>query len=201
MPDIMKMKPKESDGVDSVIIVDGVPVVGTDRYTTSLVDPWHFSTDPDPHLLTDPESDPDPDFSWTLVIIVDGVPVVGTDRYHQRCGSVTFWRGSGSSAPYHWHTVGFGIGSGSFRRLYVSANMPHWDVFSKSQVLILDWLIGTVPCLSELQFAKQSGISFGPVFMNFQSFCLGISLNNFCIDKELQVNRYRSEFGAVLMPL
>jgi hypothetical protein len=32
MPDIMKMKPKESDGVDSVIIVDGVPVVGTDRY-------------------------------------------------------------------------------------------------------------------------------------------------------------------------
>lgn len=31
MPDIMKMKPKESDGVDSVIIVDGVPVVGTDR--------------------------------------------------------------------------------------------------------------------------------------------------------------------------
>jgi hypothetical protein len=39
MPDIMKMKPKESDGVDSVIIVDGVPVVGTDRYTTSLVDP------------------------------------------------------------------------------------------------------------------------------------------------------------------
>jgi hypothetical protein len=34
MPDIMKMKPKESDGVDSVIIVDGVPVVGTDRYCT-----------------------------------------------------------------------------------------------------------------------------------------------------------------------
>ncbi len=32
MPDIMKMKPKESDGVDSVIIVDGVPVVGSDRY-------------------------------------------------------------------------------------------------------------------------------------------------------------------------
>jgi hypothetical protein len=31
MPDIMKLKPKESDGVDSVIIVDGVPVVGTDR--------------------------------------------------------------------------------------------------------------------------------------------------------------------------
>ena len=31
MPDVMKMKPKESDGVDSVIIVDGVPVVGTDR--------------------------------------------------------------------------------------------------------------------------------------------------------------------------
>jgi hypothetical protein len=40
MPDIMKMKPKESDGVDSVIIVDGVPVVGTDRYgTTSVLDP------------------------------------------------------------------------------------------------------------------------------------------------------------------
>jgi hypothetical protein len=35
MPDIMKMKPKESDGVDSVIIVDGVPVVGTDRYYRS----------------------------------------------------------------------------------------------------------------------------------------------------------------------
>lgn len=31
MPDIMRLKPKESDGVDSVIIVDGVPVVGTDR--------------------------------------------------------------------------------------------------------------------------------------------------------------------------
>jgi hypothetical protein len=36
MPDIMKMKPKESDGVDSVIIVDGVPVVGTDRYRQRL---------------------------------------------------------------------------------------------------------------------------------------------------------------------
>jgi len=31
MPEIMKQKPKESDGVDSVIVVDGVPVVGTDR--------------------------------------------------------------------------------------------------------------------------------------------------------------------------
>jgi len=31
MPDIMKMKPNESDGVDSVIVIDNVPVVGGDR--------------------------------------------------------------------------------------------------------------------------------------------------------------------------
>jgi len=31
MPDIMRQRPKESDGVDSVIIVDGVPKVGSDR--------------------------------------------------------------------------------------------------------------------------------------------------------------------------
>jgi len=31
MPEIMRQKPRESDGVDSVIVVDGVPVVGTDR--------------------------------------------------------------------------------------------------------------------------------------------------------------------------
>jgi hypothetical protein len=85
MPDIMKMKPKESDGVDSVIIVDGVPVVGTDRYGTTS------STDPDPRVHTT-------DFRNRIriqifrgsVIIVDGVPVVGTDRYHQCCVSVTF---------------------------------------------------------------------------------------------------------------
>jgi len=31
MPEIMKQRPRESDGVDSVIVVDGVPVVGSDR--------------------------------------------------------------------------------------------------------------------------------------------------------------------------
>merc|ERR1719310_1756183 len=31
MPDIMKMRPKETDGVESVIVVDGVPVVGGER--------------------------------------------------------------------------------------------------------------------------------------------------------------------------
>jgi len=31
MPEIMRTKPKESDGVDSVIVVDGVPCVGADR--------------------------------------------------------------------------------------------------------------------------------------------------------------------------
>jgi len=31
MPEIMRQKPKESDGVDSVIVVDGVPCVGADR--------------------------------------------------------------------------------------------------------------------------------------------------------------------------
>jgi len=31
MPEIMRMKPKESDGVDSVIVVDNVPIVGGDR--------------------------------------------------------------------------------------------------------------------------------------------------------------------------
>ena len=29
MPDLLKTKPRESDGVDSVIIVDGIPVVGS----------------------------------------------------------------------------------------------------------------------------------------------------------------------------
>ena len=31
MPDLMPNRPKESDGVDSVIVVDGVPCVGSDR--------------------------------------------------------------------------------------------------------------------------------------------------------------------------
>ena len=31
MPEIMRQKPRESDGVDAVIVVDGVPVVGADR--------------------------------------------------------------------------------------------------------------------------------------------------------------------------
>jgi len=31
MPEIMRMRPKETDGVESVIVVDGVPVVGGDR--------------------------------------------------------------------------------------------------------------------------------------------------------------------------
>ena len=31
MPDLMCQRPKESDGVDSVIVVDGVPAVGADR--------------------------------------------------------------------------------------------------------------------------------------------------------------------------
>ena len=31
MPEIMKNRPKETDGVESVIVVDGVPVVGGDR--------------------------------------------------------------------------------------------------------------------------------------------------------------------------
>ena len=31
MPDLMAQKPKESDGVDSVVVVDGVPVVGPER--------------------------------------------------------------------------------------------------------------------------------------------------------------------------
>lgn len=31
MPDLLKQKPKESDGVDNVIIVDGIPVVGPER--------------------------------------------------------------------------------------------------------------------------------------------------------------------------
>ena len=31
MPDVLRQKPRESDGVDSVIVVDGVPVVGADR--------------------------------------------------------------------------------------------------------------------------------------------------------------------------
>ena len=31
MPDLLKQRPKESDGVDSVIIVDGIPEVGPDR--------------------------------------------------------------------------------------------------------------------------------------------------------------------------
>lgn len=31
MPDIMKLRPKETDGVESVVVVDGVPVVGGDR--------------------------------------------------------------------------------------------------------------------------------------------------------------------------
>ncbi len=54
--------------VDSVIIVDCVPVVGTDRFTISLVDPWHFSrygsrSAAPYHWITDPESISDPDFS------------------------------------------------------------------------------------------------------------------------------------------
>ena len=31
MSDLMCQRPKESDGVDSVIVVDGVPAVGADR--------------------------------------------------------------------------------------------------------------------------------------------------------------------------
>jgi translation initiation factor 3 subunit B len=31
MPDLMQVMPKESDGVDSVVVVDGVPVVGAER--------------------------------------------------------------------------------------------------------------------------------------------------------------------------
>ena len=31
MPEVMRQKPKETDGVESVIVVDGVPVVGGDR--------------------------------------------------------------------------------------------------------------------------------------------------------------------------
>merc|ERR1712117_82921 len=31
MPDLMQQRPKESDGVDSVIVVDGIPVVGSER--------------------------------------------------------------------------------------------------------------------------------------------------------------------------
>ena len=31
MPDLIRQRPKESDGVDSVIIVDGIPVVGAER--------------------------------------------------------------------------------------------------------------------------------------------------------------------------
>ena len=32
MPDLLKLQPKESDGVDSVIIVDGIPVVDSSRF-------------------------------------------------------------------------------------------------------------------------------------------------------------------------
>ena len=31
MPDLMQQKPKESDGVDSVVVVDGIPAVGPER--------------------------------------------------------------------------------------------------------------------------------------------------------------------------
>ena len=31
MPELMKSKPKESDNVDSVIVVDGVPMAGGDK--------------------------------------------------------------------------------------------------------------------------------------------------------------------------
>ena len=31
MPEVMRQKPKETDGVESVIVVDGVPIVGGDR--------------------------------------------------------------------------------------------------------------------------------------------------------------------------
>jgi hypothetical protein len=31
MPDLLRQRPKESDGVDNVIIVDGIPCVGTER--------------------------------------------------------------------------------------------------------------------------------------------------------------------------
>ncbi len=116
MPDIMKMKPKESDGVDSVIIVDGVPVVGTDRYPTSLVDPSHFGTDPDPRLRTTDLGSGIRSGSWFFV-----------DSCHNR------WRRSGCRhrqvSPELWIreilaririrgsvplTYGSGIGSGSW---------------------------------------------------------------------------------------
>lgn len=32
MPDLLRQRPKESDGVDNVIIVDGIPVVGAERF-------------------------------------------------------------------------------------------------------------------------------------------------------------------------
>ena len=31
MGDVLKTRPRATDGVDSVIVVDGVPAVGTDR--------------------------------------------------------------------------------------------------------------------------------------------------------------------------
>ena len=34
MGDVLKTRPRATDGVDSVIVVDGVPSVGTDRYYT-----------------------------------------------------------------------------------------------------------------------------------------------------------------------
>lgn len=31
MPDLLRQRPKESDGVDNVVIVDGIPCVGAER--------------------------------------------------------------------------------------------------------------------------------------------------------------------------
>lgn len=31
MPDLLSRRPKESDGVDNVVVVDGIPVVGAER--------------------------------------------------------------------------------------------------------------------------------------------------------------------------
>jgi len=31
MPDLLSKRPKESDGVDNVVVVDGIPIVGSER--------------------------------------------------------------------------------------------------------------------------------------------------------------------------
>jgi translation initiation factor 3 subunit B len=31
MPDLLSKRPKESDGVDNVVVVDGIPIVGAER--------------------------------------------------------------------------------------------------------------------------------------------------------------------------